>query len=217
LVAIGALVVVASIMLLVFKDQIFGASTPATPDPMTTAGPVTSSVSIAEDRACEAQKEKEKRQRELEAIVKAGNDAIKERNWAYARDRFEAVLEMDPLNDSARQAVNRIIGWQADKERLEEARTLRDGLKRGEAAKRLREITDTSVYFAEAQDGLRELMASKSTVELKAQNLLANKDCAGAIAELRQIQAIDPIDPAPGIKIEEIQKLLNNKQRCNSP
>jgi len=215
LVGMGTVAIIATIVLVAFKDQIFGGGEPASPtDPIATTAPPAPALPTAEDRAREEQKQKEKRQKDIEAIIAKGNEAIKEKNWSFARERFEVVLELEPLNDTARQAVNRIVAWEADKGRLEAARKLRDELKRGEAAKKLREVPDTSVYYAEAQETLRELMNSKATVELQADNDLRMKECGKAIAWLRDVQLIDPSDSAIAPKIEAIEKLLGNKARC---
>jgi len=215
LVGMGTVAIIATIVLVAFKDQIFGGGEPATPtDPVATTAPPAPALPTAEDRAREEQKAKEKRQKEIEAIIAKGNEAIKDKNWPYARERFEVVLELEPLNDTARQAVNRIIGWEADKNRIEAARKLGDERKRGEAAKKVREVSDTSVYHAEAQEMLRELMNSKATLELQADNDLRSKECAKALAGLRDVQLIDPADPAIAPKIEAIEKLVGNKARC---
>lgn len=210
IVAVVSLLVVTGVILFIFKDSLFGSSVEKPPETIATTTPP---APTPQDRALEEQKTREKKQRELAAIIEKGNEAIKEKNWEFARERFEVVLELDPLNDTARSAVNRIIAWQADKTRLEDARRLRDGLKRGEAAKKLREIADTSVYYADAQQGLLELMDAKGTLELNADTLLKAKDCNAAIAALREVQLIDPKDPAVSTKIEEIEKLAGTR-RC---
>ena len=209
IVAIVSLLVVTGVILFVFKDSLFGSPAEKPPETVATTAPP---LPTPQDKALEEQKTREKKQREIAAIIEKGNDAIKEKNWEFARERFEVVLELDPLNDTARSAVNRIIAWQADKSRLEEARRLRDGLKRGEAAKKLREIADTSVYYADAQQGLLELMDAKGTLELNADTLLKAKDCNAAIAALREVQLIDPKDPAISTRIEEIEKLAGTRK-----
>lgn len=209
IVAIVSLLVVTGIILFVFKDSLFGSSAEKPPETVATTTPP---LPTPQDKALEEQKTREKKQREIAAIIEKGNEAIKEKNWEFARERFEVVLELDPLNDTARSAVNRIIAWQADKTRLEDARRLRDGLKRGEAAKKLREIADTSVYYADAQQGLLELMDAKGTLELNADTLLKAKDCNAAVAALREIQLIDPKDLAVAAKIEEIEKLAGTRK-----
>ena len=125
------------------------------------------------------------------------------------------MLELDPLNEEARRAVNQINMMQQHKQRLEEARRLRDALKRGDAARILREIDDASVYYAEAQEELQKLLEAKPTLELTAANLLRQKDCQAAISALKEIQLIDPKDAAIAEQLQAVNDLVGTRKCSN--
>ncbi len=208
---------VAVVLLVVFKDQIFGGgtvlpetvATVPTPAPKAPAGPT------AEELAQQAADDKKKKEDELTQILDVAKDHLRGRRWEQARERYERVLELDPLNEVAQRAVNQIKQMESDKTRLEEARRLRDALKRGEAAKMLREIGDTSVYYGEARDELAKLAESKATLLLTANNLVRDRDCQGALTTLKELQLIDPKDPVTSAKLEEVQALAGTKKCAN--
>ena len=208
---------VAVVLLVVFKDQIFGggavvpetvATTP-TPAPTAPTGP------SADDVAQQAAEDKKKKDEELTQILDVAKDHLRGRRWEQARERYDRVLELDPLNEAAQRAVNQIKLMEADKGRLEEARRLRDALKRGDAAKLLREIGDTSVYYSEARDELAKLAESKPTLMLTINSLVRDRDCKGALTTLTELQLIDPKDPDTAAKLEEVQALAGTKKCAN--
>lgn len=214
---IAAVIVVGTVLVIAFREQIFGTSTPAPTAetrPIETAPP-TPPVPTAEQLAAEAARERDKKVRELQQIIDVGKDHVRARQWDLALGRFQAALELDPLSEEAQRGVNYVKNMQVQKTRLEEARRLRDALKRGEAAKILREIDDASPYHAEAQDELKKLLEAKPTLFLTADNLLRDKDCLGALATLKELQLVDPKDEEVGIKMDAVQKLVGTKKCAN--
>ncbi len=167
----------------------------------------------AEELELAAQKKKQQALEELEGLLKSGQEFMQSKDWDKALAQFEEVLKRDPLNDRARASLNRVKEWAGDKKRLEEARKLHDDLKRGEAARLLREIVDTSFYYAEAQDELRKLIGAKTTLELTVENQVRQKDCTAAIATLQEILLIDPKDPDASTRLEDLKTAVGTK-RC---
>jgi tetratricopeptide (TPR) repeat protein len=160
-----------------------------------------------------AQKKKQQEVEELDSLLKSGQDFMQSKDWDKASEKFEEALKRDPLNDRARTALNRVKEWASDKARLEEARKLHDGLKRGEAARLLREVVDSSVYYVEAQEELRKLIGAKTTLELTLENQVRQKDCTAAIATLQEILLIDPKDVAASTRLEDLKSAVGTK-RC---
>ena len=161
----------------------------------------------AEDKARADAAEKERKLKEIQDTLDAGKDHIRGKRWDLALGRYQAVLEIDPLNEDAQRAVNHIKLMQLHKTRLEEARRLRDALKRGEAANLLRDIDDASVYHSEAQEELAKL-----TLMLTADNLVHQKDCQGAIATLKELQLIDPKDTLVVEKLDATTALIGTRK-----
>lgn len=208
---------VAVVLLVVFKEQIFGGgavvpetlATTAPPAPEAPKGP------SPEEVARQAAEDKKKKEDELTQILDVAKDHLRGRRWEQARERYARVLELDPLNEVAQRAVNQIKQMEADKNRLEEARRLRDALKRGEAATLLREIGDTSVYYGEARDELTKLAEAKTTLMLTVNSLVRDRDCQGALNTLKELQLIDPKDAVTSAKVEEVQALSGTKKCAN--
>ena len=219
-IAVGIVVLIAAGLVLAFRHELFG-GTPAAPEAAqpapTTAPPAPAPPPgpTPEEKAAAEAKEKEQRQKDIQAIIDVGKDHFRGRRWELALGRYQAVLELDPLNEEARRAVNQINMMQQHKQRLEEARRLRDALKRGDAARILREIDDASVYYAEAQEELQKLLEAKPTLELTAANLLRQKDCQAAISALKEIQLIDPKDAAIAEQLQAVNDLVGTRKCSN--
>jgi len=212
---VGFSAIIATIVLVAFKDQIFGSSGVRVPEAVTTPTPAPETappVPSAEDKARADAAEKDRKDKELQAVIEVGKEHIRGKRWDLALGRYEAVLELDPLNEDAQRAVNHIKLMQLHKTRLEEARRLRDALKRGEAANLLRDIDDASVYHSEAQEELAKLIEAKPTLMLTADNLLRQKDCTGAITTLKELRLIDPKDTIVAEKLDAANALLGTRK-----
>jgi len=217
---VGFIAVIATILVVAFKDQIFGGAVINAPEPVATPAPVpppetTPPVPSPQEKARADAREKERKDKEIDAIIDVGKDHIRGKRWDLALGRYEAVLELDPLNETAQRAVNHIKLMQLHKSRLEEARRLRDALKRGDAANLLREIGDASVYHGEALEELQKLAEAKPTLLLTADNLLRQRDCQGAITTLKEVQLIDPKDALVVEKLDAATKLLGTRKCLN--
>lgn len=215
---IGLVIVVGTVLVIAFREQIFGSST--VPAPVADTRPVATTppapaAPTAEQIAADAAREREKKVHELQGIIDVGKDHVRARQWDLALGRFQAALELDPLSEEAQRGVNYVKNMQVQKTRLEEARRLADALKRGEAAKILREIDDASPYHSEAQDELKKLLDGKQVLFMTVDNLLRDKDCLGALATLKELQLIDPKDEAVGPKSDAVQKLVGTKKCAN--
>jgi|GEM_PF-913769 len=214
---IGFVAIIATLVLVAFKEQIFGVPLMKSPEGAALQAPAATPeaapvVPSAEDTARAEAKEKERKAQELQGIIEVGKEHIRGKRWDLALGRYQAVLEIDPLNEDAQRAVNHIKLMQLHKTRLEEARRLRDALKRGEAANLLRDIDDASVYHAEAQEELQKLLEAKPTLILTADNLVRQKDCQGAITTLKELQLIDPKDTIVTEKLEAASKLIGTRK-----
>ena len=55
-------------------------------------------------------------------------------------------------------------------------------------------------------------MAAKPTILLTADNLVRQKDCTGALEQLKEARLIDPFDPALGQKVGEIEAIVGSKK-----
>jgi len=218
LLSAGFVALIATLLLVAFKDEIFGVAGVA---PQTESAPVTETTPpvgsaptqpTARETAPAEAKDKARKAAELLAMLEAGKDHFRGRRWELALGRYQAVLELDPLNEEARRAVNQIKVMERHKQQLDEARRLRDGLKRGQAAKLLREIDDASVYRLEAQEELQKLLEAKPTLSLTAENLLRQRDCEGAIATLNELQLIDPKDPEVAARLGAVTGLVGTRK-----
>jgi len=207
LAVVGAIVVLGGILLAIFKNDLFGGE-PAKPQPVVeTTAPAPPPV----DHEAE---ERERKKKEILALIDMGNERVKNRQWDLALETWNQVVDRDPLNAEAQKAINQIKVWKRDKELLDEARKLRIDLKRGAAAKLLREIAEASIYYEEARGELAQLIASKPTMMMNADNKLRQKDCQGAIDELREVQQVDPRDSTILDQLEDIQKTVGNRRYC---
>lgn len=218
-IAIAIVAAIGGTFVLLFREELFGAPEPVAPAVTTTPPPAPTREApppgpSPEEEAAAAAREAEKKKQDIQAILDVGKDHFRGRRWELALGRYQAVLELDPLNEEARRAVNQIKIMEQHKQRLEEARRLRDALKRGEAARLLREIDDASVYYVEAQEELAKLQEAKPTLKLTAENLLRQKDCQGAITTLKELQQIDPKDAEVGEQLEAVNKLVGTR-KCN--
>ncbi len=201
---VGGLLVLGAILLALFKDEIFRDSQPAsTTDPAAEA---------ADAEAQRLRAERERKQKELDDLVAVGTERAKNKQWELALEAWDKVVDVDPLNADARKAINQIKIWRKHQELLEEARSLKSELKRGRAAKLLREIDEASVYFGEAQGELDQLVAAKQTMLMTADNRLRQRDCAGALAQLKEIQQIDPRDTTLLDRIEDVEKKVDTRK-----
>ena len=203
---VGAVLVLAAILIAIFNKDIFGSSEPAKP------GPVVEQPDTSPDREAE---ERERKKKEILALIDMGNERVKNRQWDLALETWNQVVDRDPLNAEAQKAINQIKVWKRDKDLLDEARKLRIDLKRGQAAKLLREIAEASIYWEEARGELAQLIASKPTMLMNADNKLRQKDCEGALDELKEVQQVDPRDASILDQIDDIQKKLGTR-KCNS-
>jgi len=202
---VGGVVVLSGILLAIFHESIFKSSEPARPPEIIAPGP-----SEAEEQA---RRERERIQQEILSLEEVGEDRMRAKQWDAALEAWRQVRELDILHERAQQAINQITDYKLDKERLDSARALRNDLKRGQAARLLREVPDTSVYFQEAQSELTQLVAAKSTMLLTADNRLRQRDCEGALEQLREVQQIDPRDETILGRIQEVEKRLGTR-RC---
>lgn len=212
---IGFVLVITTIVLVAFKDEIFGGGSPVPDEPaITETGepPEPPPEPSPEDVAREAAEKRQRMLKDIEDKLEVGKEDIKARRWELAKERFQAVLDLDPLNAEARRAINHIAEMEEHKKHLEEARRLRDSLKRGDAAEFLRRIDDASVYYREAQEELDKLQESKPTLFLTADNLLRQRDCDGALSTLEELEKIDPKDEAVPEKMSEIKKLVGTRK-----
>ncbi|MCC6624783.1 MAG: FHA domain-containing protein [Deltaproteobacteria bacterium] len=212
----GVAAILITLLLIAFKDEIFGGS--KAPEVVTTA-PTTAPTATTtppkdepkvEDKATEADKKKA----ELAKILEVGRDYLKKQQWDQALERYQAALDIDPFNDEAKTAQNRIKVWKKHRERLEEARKFanQNPIQRGTAATILREIDDTSHYYAEAREELSKLLAAKPTILLTADNLVRQKDCTGALDQLKEAKLIDPQDASISTKMGEIEAMVGTKK-----
>ena len=201
---IGAVLVLAGILIAIFRNDIFGPSVPAKPQPVAEAPDTTQVDHEAEDRA--------RKKKEILALIDMGNERVKNRQWDLALETWNQVVDRDPLNAEAQKAINQIKVWKRDKDLLDEARKLRIDLKRGQAAKLLREIAEASIYYEEARGELAQLIASKPTMLMNADNKLRQKDCQGALDELKEVQQVDPRDATILDQIDDIQKKLGTRK-----
>ncbi|MFO0747679.1 MAG: FHA domain-containing protein [Myxococcota bacterium] len=221
--AIGGIVaLLAVIILIAFKNEIFGSKAPevaTTTAPATSNGPSTGPgpapttappAPTVDDKA----KEEAKKKKEVAAILEVGKEYIKNQQWDQALERYNAVLEIDPINEEAKTAKNRIIIWKGHRDRLEEARKLANQtpIQRGKAAAILRDIDESSEYYAEAREELSKLLAAKPTIQITADNLVRQKDCTGALEQLKEARLIDPFDQAIGAKVAEIEAMVGTKK-----
>lgn len=201
---LGGLLVLGTILFLVFRDP--GPSTPVKPQEV---------VQPAVDPQIEQEaRARERRQQEIASLVDLGNERVKGKQWDLALEAWTQVVDRDPLNAKALKAINQIKVWKRHKELLDEARELKAALQRGKAAKMLREIDVSSVYFQEAQQELQQLATAKQTMMMTADNRLRQKDCEGALEQLREVQQIDPRDTVVLDKIAEVEKLQGTR-KCN--
>ncbi|MCA9513501.1 MAG: FHA domain-containing protein [Myxococcales bacterium] len=201
---LGGLLVLGTILFIVFKDDIVGKSEPAKPPEV---------VAPAVDPKVEQEaRERERRQQEIASLVELGNERVKNKQWDLALEAWTQVVDRDPLNAKALKAINQIKVWKKHKQLLDEARELKAALQRGKAAKMLREIDVSSVYFQEAQQELQQLVTAKQTMIMTADNRLRQKDCEGALEQLKEVQQIDPRDTSVLDKIDEIEKMQGSKK-----
>lgn len=204
---IGGVLVLAGILLAIFHKDIFGPSEPARPQEVVEASP------SPDEIAAQEASERERERKEIDALFDMGNERVKNRQWDLALERFNEVLDRNPVHPDIHRVINQVNRWKQDKERLDEARKLRIDLKRGEAATLLREIDESSVYYEEAQGELQQLLASKSTMAMNVENKLRQRDCEGALEDLRELQLVDPRDASVAAQIEDVEKRLGTR-RC---
>ena len=206
LAVLGAVLVLGGVLVAIFHKDLFGGEA-AKPQPVVETTPAAPAV----DREAE---ERERKKKEVLALIDMGNERVKNRQWDLALETWNQVVDRDPLNAEAQKAINQIKVWKRDKELLDEARKLRIDLKRGSAAKLLRDIAEASIYYEEARGELAQLVASKPTMLMNAENKLRQKECAAALEELREVQQVDPRDTAIIDQIDDLQTKLGNKRFC---
>jgi len=202
---VGAVLVLGAILIGIFHNEIFGTSEPAKP------GPVVEQPDTSVDREAE---ERERKKKEILALIDMGNERVKNRQWDLALETWNQVVDRDPLNAEAQKAINQIKVWKRDKDLLDQARKLRIDLKRGQAARLLREIAEASIYYEEARGELAQLVASKPTMLMNADNKLRQKDCKGALEELKEVQQVDPRDSTILDQIEAVEKKMGKRRYC---
>jgi len=219
---VSVIALLAIVVLIAFKDQIFGTAAVAQPAPEATRedrpAPTKAATEAPQPKADPAEdkaKDEAKKKAELAKYVEVGNDFVKGQQWDKAIEQYKKALEIDPFNDDAKSKLNRATVWKGHRDRLEEARKLATQmpLQRGKAANILREIDATSDYYSEARDELSRLLAAKPTILLTADNFIRQKDCAAALEQLKEARLIDPQDEAVGAKYAEIEAALATK-RC---
>jgi len=217
----GIAALVLTLLLIAFKDELFGGKGGG-PTPETAAATKPTEASPGETKPSEAPtpgpddkaKEEARKKKELAAILEVAKDYLKNQQWDQALERYKAALELDPFNDEAKAGQNRITLWKKHREKLEEARKLanQNPIQRGAAATILREIDETSHYYTEAREELSKLIAAKSTILLTADNLVRQKDCTGALDQLKEARLIDPQDQTISIKVGEIEAMVGTKK-----
>ncbi|TNF32857.1 MAG: FHA domain-containing protein [Deltaproteobacteria bacterium] len=200
---VGAVLVLGAILVAIFHNELFGSSDPAKP------GPVVQQPDTSVDHEAE---ERERKKKEILALIDMGNERVKNRQWDLALETWNQVVDRDPLNAEAQKAINQIKVWKRDKDLLDQARKLRIELKRGQAARLLREIAEASIYYEEARGELAQLVASKPTMLMNADNKLRQKDCRGALEELKEVQQVDPRDSTILDQIEAVEKKLGTRK-----
>lgn len=221
---VSILALLAIVVLIAFKEQIFGtgvAAPPTTTSEPTTGGapePTKAATTAPEPKPEPGEdqaKEAEKKKKELADYIAKGNEFVKGRQWDSALENYKKALAIDPFNDEAKANMNRATVWRGHGERLTEARKLatENPIQRGKAANILREIDASSEYYSEARDELSRLLAAKPTILLTADNFIRQKDCAAALEQLKEARLIDPQDESVGAKYAEIEAALPTK-RC---
>lgn len=205
--AIIGVLVTGAILLLVFKDDL-GSSTKPSTDTKATA----SDTKSEEDEAAEEDAEEE-RQAEIDLLSEEGKAHVQNRQWKLALEKWERVKERDPFNEEAQKAMNQIRIWEGHQKAIDEARTLAkpDAKEYGKAARLLRDIDESSVYYVEAQEELKRLLDIKTSLVMQADALLKAKDCKGAIALYEQAKQLDPRDSVIGDKLSKARDLPRRK------
>jgi len=215
----GIVAILGTLLLIAFKDELFGGGGKApevatTTAPAPTVAPAPTAAPKAEPAVDDKPKEADRKKKDLEAILEVARDYLKKQQWDQALERYQAALDIDPFNDEAKAGQNRIKVWKKHRERLEEARKFanQNPIQRGTAATILREIDETSHYYTEAREELSKLLAAKPTILLTADNLVRQKDCTGALDQLKEAKLIDPQDATINTKMGEIETLIGSKK-----
>ncbi len=188
-------VLLTGIILLLFKDDIFGDDAVAKPG----GGDKETSAEVAGTNS-------EGSEEQLKTLVATGNERVKKRQWDLALETWSRVRDIDPLHPGAQRNINLVKKWRGHKQAIDKARQFHQDLKRGEAALLLRGVDDASVYFEEASTLLAGLKRETSTLRLSADNDIKQKKCEAAIAKLRELVAIDPTDTLSAAKLTAQEK-----------
>jgi pSer/pThr/pTyr-binding forkhead associated (FHA) protein len=217
--AVGAPMLIAGVVGVVFfGDRLFGGGTlPEIGSTETTVADAGAAPEAAADGAAKADAQPTAAEiaaakaEEVALLLGEGKAQVQKRQWDRALDTYDKVLERDTFNDEARQGKNNVALWKKDQATLDAARELIKQTKRVDAAKRLREIEEASVYYVEAKDELKRLMDMKPSLVMEGDALVKSRDCAGALAIYEEARQLDPRDSALAAKIAEVKKLPAKK------
>jgi len=158
----------------------------------------------------EEDKQKEREQEEIEYHTAEGIKQVKKKQWKRALKSWKRVKELDPLNVKAQKAINQVKTWSAHKKLIDEASGLEKKKQFGAAAKKLREIIadKSSVYFDDAEAGMKRLVEMKSGLLLEANPKADSKSCPdlkSAVAIYKDIRLIDPTDQTVADRLKKTE------------
>jgi pSer/pThr/pTyr-binding forkhead associated (FHA) protein len=153
------------------------------------------------------------KEEEIKLLAAEGRSQIKNRLWERAQTTWRKILKRDPLHTEARRAANQVEIWRTHQKALEQAREHEKNKDYGKAARLLRDIDNTSVYFLEAKQELKRLLETKTVLIMNADALVKQRDCEGALKLYDQAKQLDPRDSALLVKMHLAKAKARNKCR----